>query len=65
MSLHELFIDVDDFCKTFEPWVAAQQLPHTAKRQRGPKAVMATSEAITLVIHFHQAATATSSTTAE
>lgn len=54
MSLLELFVEVDDFCKTFEPWAFAQQLPHTARRKRGPKPVMAASEVMTLVIHFHQ-----------
>lgn len=55
MSLLELFIEVDDLCKTFEVWASAQQVPRTAKRKRGPKAVMSTSEVMTLVIHFHQA----------
>ncbi len=55
MSLLELFIEVDDFCKTFEPWAASQQLPGRAGgSKRGPKAVMSTSEVMTLVIHFHQ-----------
>ncbi len=54
-----MFVEVDDFCKTFEPWAASQQLPSQAsgsKRgpKRGPKAVMSTSEVMTLVIHFHQ-----------
>ncbi len=56
MSLLELFVEVDDFCKTFEPWAASQQLPGRAGgSKRGPKAVMSASEVMTLVIHFHQA----------
>lgn len=55
MSLLELFVEVDDFCKTFEPWAASQQLPgRSGGSKRGPKAVMSTSEVMTLVIHFHQ-----------
>ena len=55
MSLLELFVEVDDFCKTFEPWAASQQLPSQASgSKRGPKPVMSTSEVMTLVIHFHQ-----------
>lgn len=55
MSLLELFVEVDDFCKTFEPWAAAQQLPaQTSGSKRGPAAAMSASEVMTLVIHFHQ-----------
>lgn len=55
MSLLELFVEVDDFCKTFEPWAAAQQLPaQTSGSKRGPAAAMSASEVLTLVIHFHQ-----------
>lgn len=51
----ELFVEVDDFCKMFKAWAASQQLPHTAGGKRGPKAVLSTSEVMTLVIRFHQA----------
>lgn len=55
MSLLELFVEVDDFCKTFEPWIAAQQLPGQAGgSKRGPMPVMSASEVMTLVVHFHQ-----------
>lgn len=55
MSLLELFVEVDDFCKTFEPWAASQQLPgQVGGSKRGPKPVMTTSEVMTLAIHFHQ-----------
>lgn len=52
MSLLELFVEVDDFCKAFELWAAKQQL--TGKAKRGPKPVMSAGEVMTLVIHFHQ-----------
>lgn len=52
MSLLELFVEVDDFCQTFECWAAAQQLPGKAKR--GPAAMMSASEVMTIMIHFHQ-----------
>jgi len=52
MSLLELFVEVDDFCQTFETWAAQQQLPGKAKR--GPEPSLSTSEVMTLVIHFHQ-----------
>lgn len=55
MSLLELFTEVDDICKTLEPWSASQQLPGQAGRsRRGPVAVMSAREVMTLVIHFHQ-----------
>jgi hypothetical protein len=53
MSLLELFVEVDDFHKTFESWAAQQQLPGKAKR--GPAPSLSPSEIITIVIHFHQA----------
>ena len=53
MSLLELFVEVDDFCRAFEGWAAAQQLP--SKEKRGPKALLSASEVMTIVIHFHQA----------
>ena len=53
MSLLELFVEVDDFYKTFESWAAQQQLPGKAKR--GPAPSLSRSEIMTIVIHFHQA----------
>jgi len=53
MSLLELFVEVDDFHKTFEGWAAQQQLPGKAKR--GPAPSLSPSEIMTIVIHFHQA----------
>ena len=56
MSLLELFVEVDDFYKSFEVWAASQQLASRSRSgNRGPAAVMSTSEVMTLVIHFHQA----------
>ena len=52
MSLLELFVEVDDFHKTFESWAARQQLPGKAKR--GPAPSLSPSEIMTFVIHFHQ-----------
>lgn len=53
MSLLELFCDVDDFCCEFEAWAKEKQLP--AGKTRGPKPALATSEIMTIMIHFHQA----------
>lgn len=53
MSLLELFVEVDDFCQTFEAWAAQQQLP--GKGKRGPEPSLSASEVMTIVIHFHQA----------
>ena len=53
MSLLELFVEIDDFHKTFESWAAQQQLPSKAKR--GPEPSLSASEIMTIVIHFHQA----------
>ncbi len=52
MSLLELFVEIDDFHKTFESWAAQQQLPGKAKR--GPAPSLSPSEIMTIVIHFHQ-----------
>jgi len=52
MSLLELFVEVDDFCQTFERWGAAQQLP--GKVKRGPEPSLSASEIMTIVIYFHQ-----------
>ena len=53
MSLLELFVEIDDFYKTFESWAAQQQPPVKAKR--GPAPSLSPSEIMTIVIHFHQA----------
>lgn len=52
MSLLKLFVEVDDFYKSFEVWAARQQLPGKVKRGRVP--ALSVSEVMTLVIHFHQ-----------
>ena len=53
MSLLELFVEIDDFHKTFESWAAQQQL--SGKAKRGPEPSLSPSEIMTIVIHFHQA----------
>ncbi len=53
MSLLELFVEVDDFHKTFESWAAQQQL--LGKAKRGPAPSLSPSEIMTIVIHFLQA----------
>lgn len=53
MRLPELFVEIDDFHKTFESWAAQQQLPGKAKR--GPAPSLSPSEIMTIVIHLHQA----------
>jgi len=55
MSLLELFCEVDDFCQTFEPWLAEQQLARRSAKRRGPAPRLSKSEIMTIVIHFHQA----------
>lgn len=60
MSLLKLFVEVDDFCQTFEDWAASQQLP--GRVRRGPAPLMSASEVMTIVpqgfplvmIHYHQ-----------
>lgn len=54
MSLLELFCDVDDFCRSFEPeW--QQALVAGGKRRRNRTGQLSLSEIVTIVIHFHQA----------
>ena len=54
MSLLELFCDVDDFCRGFEPeW--QQALVADGNRQRKRTGQLSLSEIMTIVIHFHQA----------
>lgn len=53
MSLLELFCAVDDFCKTLEEAQAGHILPsRTGQRQRSGQ--LSDSEALTIMIHFHQ-----------
>jgi hypothetical protein len=53
MSLLELFVDVDDFCKVFLPvWEQALLQDGTRKRRR--KGQLTVSEIMTIVIYFHQ-----------
>jgi len=52
-SLLELFCDVDDFCKEFEPaW--KKRLLTSGDRQRHRERRLTLSEMMTIVIHFHQ-----------
>jgi len=53
MSLTELFCDVDDFCKDFEPKWHQFQLKN-GLRQRRRKSSLTLSEVMTIIIHFHQ-----------
>ena len=52
MSLTELFCNVDDFCKNFEP--ALKQHLLTFDLKQPPKTKLSMSEIMTIVIHFHQ-----------
>jgi transposase len=52
-SLLELFVHVDDFCKVFLPRFE-QQLLASGVRQRRRDRSLATSEVMTILIHFHQ-----------
>ena len=53
MSLTELFCNVDDFCKEFEPKWQQYQLEN-GMRQRKRKTSLTLSEVMTIIIHFHQ-----------
>lgn len=53
MSVLEIFCDVDDFCKQFEPKWEQFQLQN-GLRQRKRKKSLSLSEIMTIVIHFHQ-----------
>ncbi len=53
MSLVELFVDVDDFCKIFEPRWASFQLAN-GLRQRNRATQLRLSEIMTIMIYFHQ-----------
>lgn len=52
MSLDELYVDVDDFNIRFETWMKQSQVG-SIKRKPGPKANLATSEIMTILIYFH------------
>jgi IS5 family transposase len=51
MDIVTLFCEIDDFCREFEPWLAAHLLP---TRQRQRKTVMHLSEVMTILVLFHQ-----------
>ena len=53
MSLLNLFCDVDDFWQRFQPhW--EQDLLQSGSRQRRRLGQLSVSEAMTIMIHFHQ-----------
>ena len=53
MSLLELYCAVDDFCKRVAEGQAGHLLPSgTGQRERGGQ--LSDSEALTIMIHFHQ-----------
>lgn len=52
MSLLELYCAVDDFCQAMEKEQEGKQLGDGSQRQRDGK--LSDSEALTIVIHFHQ-----------
>jgi len=51
--LVDIFCQVDDFCKAFDPWFRSQQLEAGARAPRGPKSKLADSEIITLLLILH------------
>jgi len=53
MSLVALFVDVDDFCQSYQQFVQSQRLGSPAGR-RGPRCRLSLSEVMTIIIHFHQ-----------
>jgi hypothetical protein len=50
MDIVVLFCEIDDFCRHFEPWMAAQQL---TVRQRQRTTTMHLSEVMTILVLFH------------
>jgi len=50
--LVEVFCEVDDFCKAFQPQWQAHQIA-TSYKPRGPKSSLADSELITLLLMLH------------
>ena len=55
MDLVELFCDVDDFCRTFEPMWNRQRLKATAKK-RNRRFTLSLSEVMTIIIAFQDSA---------
>ena len=53
MSVLELFCDVDDFCRVFEPFWH-KQLLRAGSKQRNRARELALSEIMTILILFHQ-----------
>ena len=53
MSLLELFVDVDDFCKVFLP-IWERSLLEDGTRHRLRKGQLTMSEIMTIVIYFHK-----------
>jgi hypothetical protein len=53
MSLVALFVDVDDFCHSYQQFVQSQWLGSPAGR-RGPCCRLSLSAVMTINIHFHQ-----------
>lgn len=51
--LTQMFCDLDDFCKSFEPPIQQRALPGTIGRRERPTR-LALSEVMTLLVHFHQ-----------
>lgn len=54
MSLLELFCNVDDFCIAFNDFLQARGLAAGSGQKRGPQPLLALSEVMTIIIHFHQ-----------
>jgi len=53
MSITELFCNVDDFCKEFEPKWQRYQLENGLRKRRR-KSSLTLSEVMTIIIYFHQ-----------
>lgn len=54
MSLLKLFCDVDDFCNAFNDYCQTHGLGSGSGNRHGPKPMLALSETLTIIIHFHQ-----------
>ena len=54
MSLLELFCNVDDFCNAFDDYLQACGLAAGSDQKRGPQPLLALSEVMTIIIHYHQ-----------
>ena len=52
MDFTELFCDVDDFCKVFQPLLEKRQIA-SGERRRQRRARLSLSEQMTIVIAFH------------